>query len=147
MKRYLSSAEAQVLEALLPEGLTETMREVALCLFMPLALQDSRAGQCCPDDAWRAVLTAMARAVLLQLDSLAAHMGGQPIYLAKGMAVGLNARDRRLCSEFRGNNYPELARRYRLTEMRVRQIVAAWQQEQFQARQAGLPGLEQRTNC
>lgn len=139
--RYLSSAEAQVLESMLPQGLTETMREVALCLFTPLVLQDARAGQQCPDERWLAVLVAMAQVVLLQLDALATQLGGQPIYLAKGLAVGLSARDRRLCAEFMGNNHSQLARRYNLTEMRVRQIVGTWQLEQFQTRQGRLPGL------
>ena len=47
-----------------------------------------------------------------------------------------------MCAKFRGNNYFALAREYGLTEMRVRQIVGAWQQEQFLRRQGQLPGLD-----
>ena len=56
--------------------------------------------------------------------------------------IVLSARDREMCARFRGNNYFALAREYGLTEMRVRQIVGAWQQEQFLRRQGQLPGLD-----
>ena len=64
------------------------------------------------------------------------------MYLAKGVAMHLSARDRELCAKFRGNNYRELAREYGLTEMRVRQIVDTWQRECFARRQGRLPGLD-----
>mgnify|MGYP002151237351 CR=1 FL=1 len=64
------------------------------------------------------------------------HVGG------RAEPVALTARDREMCARFRGNNYFALAREYGLTEMRVRQIVGAWQQEQFLRRQGQLPGLD-----
>lgn len=137
----ITAAEAQVLEATLPQGLTEPMREVALCLFEALALQDDRAGSAHPDDGWRAQLQRLAQQVLAQLAHMAAQLGGGAIYLAKGVAVQLSARDREMCAQFRGNNYAQLARSYGLTEMRVRQIVDAWQREKFLSRQGALPGL------
>ena len=138
----ITAAEAQVLEATLPQGLTEPMREVALCLFEALALQDGRAGSKHPCDDWRAQLQQLAQQVLAQLRHLAATIGGGAIYFSKGVAIELSARDREMCAQFRGNNYAQLARAYKLTEMRVRQIVNAWQQEQFLRRQGQLPGLE-----
>jgi len=140
--QHITEAEAQVLEATLPAGLTEQMREVALCLFEALALQDGRAGSKHPCDDWRAALVQLAQQALAQLQHLAAQLGGSAIYLAKGVAVHLSARDRAMCAEFRGNNYFALARKYDLTEMRVRQIVGAWQQERYLARQGQLPGLD-----
>lgn len=47
-----------------------------------------------------------------------------------------------MCGEFRGDNYDFLARKYGLTEMRVRQIVNDWQKEQFRVRQGRLPGID-----
>ena len=140
--QHITAAEAQVLEAHLPQGLTEQMREVALCLFEALAVADGRAGAQAPCKEWRGALTRMAQLALAQLQHLAAHMGGSAVYLAKGVAVHLTARDREMCARFRGNNYFALAREYGLTEMRVRQIVGAWQQEQFLRRQGQLPGLD-----
>lgn len=138
----LTPAEAAVLESALPEGLTESMRELAWCLFEALALLDERAGQPRPDAAWLAQLQGMTRMVLAQVQHLANEIGGRPMYLAKGISVHLSARDRQLCAEFRGNNYRDLAHKYNLTEMRVRQIVDTWQREQFNRRQGRLPGLD-----
>ena len=140
-ERHVTEAELAVLEAMLPDGLTPDMRGVAQCLFTALALQDPRVGQAQPMGAWLAMLQAMAQAVLVQLQCLCTEMGGAAIYLAKGVAVHLSARDRKMCSEFRGD-YKVLARKHGLTEMRVRQIVDAWQRERYLARQHGLPGLD-----
>lgn len=117
------------------------MQGVASCLFVALVIQDPRAGQAVPDARWMAMLQAFAAAVLVQVQYLCTEMGGASIYLAKGVTVALSARDRQMCREFRGD-YKVLARKYNLTEMRVRQIVDAWQREMFLARQQGLPGLD-----
>ena len=139
--KRLSAPEAAVLDAQLPSGLTEEMRDVAFCLFEAMALTDARAGQARPDDIWLGVLSAMARVAVIQLQHLAEQKGGRAIYLAKGIAVQLSARDRKMCEEFRGD-YEVLADKYDLTPMRVRQIVGAWQAEQFRRRQGRLPGLD-----
>lgn len=138
----LTPAEAAVLDAALPQGLTESMRELAWCLFEALALLDGRAGQAQPAPAWLARLHELARMVLAQVQHLANELGGRPVYLAKGVLVHLSARDEQMCAEFRGNNYRQLAHKYGLTEMRVRQIVDTWQREQFNRRQGRLPGLD-----
>ena len=91
---------------------------------------------------WLGVLHAMARLVTVQVLHLCAEKGGKSIYLPKGVAAYLSARDLQMCSEFTGNNYDLLARRYGLTEMRVRQIVNDWQKEQFRTRQGRLPGID-----
>jgi hypothetical protein len=138
----MSAAEAQAMEAGLPPGLTPEMRDMALCLFEALVIDDARCGQPAPASDWAAQLQLWARQVLMQLQHLANEKGGTAIYLAKGVAVHLSARDREMCGKFRGNNYRELAREYGLTEMRVRQIVDAWQRERFLSRQHGLPGFD-----
>ena len=142
MARNLTAAEAAVLDAALPAELTEEMRDVAFCLYEAQALEDPRAGQAQPDADWLAALRVMASVAASQLQHLAREKGGRPFYLAKGMAVQLGARDRQMCAEFRGNNYDALARKYDLTEMRVRQILNAWQQEKYRQRQGRLPGLD-----
>jgi Mor family transcriptional regulator len=140
-KKHMTTAEAVVLDAYLPAGLTEEMRDVALCLFEAMVLTDPRAGQVQPDALWRQVLGYMARVAALQLQHLAEQKGGRAIYLAKGVAVHLSERDRRMCEQFRGD-YDVLAKRYDLTPMRVRQIVGSWQLEQYRRRQGQLPGLD-----
>ena len=140
-ERRVTAAELAVLEAVLPDGLTPDMQGVANCLFVALVIQDPRAGQPAPDAKWLAMLQAFAQAVLVQLQYLCSEMGGASLYLAKGVTVALSARDRQMCREFRGD-YKVLARKYNLTEMRVRQIVDAWQRELYLSRQQGLPGLD-----
>lgn len=120
--RLLTAAEAAELERLMPAGLTEPMRELALCLFTVLARRDERCGQGAPDADWQAALRGLAQLALEQLQYLSGHMGGGGFYLAKGVAAMLAARDELIWREFNGRNYAELARAHGLTEMRVRQI-------------------------
>jgi Mor transcription activator family len=140
-ERHVSAAELSVLEALLPPGLTPAMRDVAQCLFAPLVMTDARCGTPAPGPDWLGQLHAYAQTALMQLQYLAAQMGGEAIYLAKGIAVHLSVRDRKMCAEFRGE-YKLLGRKYGITEMRCRQIVDAWQRAEYLSRQSGLPGLD-----
>ncbi|MDD5479656.1 Mor transcription activator family protein [Rhodoferax sp.] len=140
-QRFVSACELAVLEVLLPQGLTPDMRDVAQCLFAPLVLNDDRCGQSVLVPDWQAQLQAWAKMVLMQLQYMADEIGGSAIYLAKGVAVHLSLRDRQMCAEFRGD-YKVLARKYDRTEMRVRQIVDAYQKAQYLQRQQGLPGLD-----
>ena len=138
---HVTQAELLVLESRLPEGLTPDMRDVAVCLFEALVLADPRCGQTPMQSDWADQLQAWANQALMQLQHLANQKGGVVMYLAKGVTAHLSARDRKMCEDFRGD-YKLLARKYKLTEMRVRQIVDAWQRAQFLERQKGLPGLE-----
>lgn len=137
-QRYMSAAEAAVLQATLPAALTADMQDMALCLYEALVLQDERAGSSAPADAWLEQLQQWSIQVRAQLQHLMDERGGQSVYLAKGVAVHASERDRELCARFRGNNYRELALEYDLTEMRVRQIVAAWARARFAQQQGNL---------
>lgn len=138
---HITQGELAILEAMLPDGLTLDMRDVAVCLFEANVLADPRCGQSPAQADWVEQLHAWAVQALMQLQHLANQKGGVVIYLAKGVTAHLSARDRKMCAEFRGD-YKVLARKYKLTEMRVRQIVDAWQRTQYLARQQGLPGLD-----
>lgn len=140
-RKRLSASEAAVLDLQLPVGLTDEMRDVAYCLYEALVLTDSRAGTQSPGPAWRNVLASMARMAVLQLQHLSREKGGRSIYLAKGEAARLSARDLEMCAKFRGD-YDSLADEYGLTPMRVRQIMDAYQRERFLARQGRLPGID-----
>lgn len=54
---------------------------------------------------------------------LARHFGGHPIYIPKGNSLDLAIRDTKIWHEFNGRNVTELARRYKLTDMRVYSII------------------------
>lgn len=141
MRRYMSTVESDVLESILPQGLTVEMRDVAFCLYEALVINEDRCGSD-SDTKWREQLKGWGAQVLMQLQHLTNEKGGQAIYLAKGVAVHLSARDREMCMKFKGNNYRELSKEYDLTEMRVRQIVNIFQRNQFLSRQGQLPGLD-----
>lgn len=141
MNKALSANEAAVLQAHVPDGMTPDTAEVAWCLFEVIASADARSGTREPDGAWLAELDKMAALAMAQTLHLLRELGGRAIYLPKGVALRLNARDREMIGKFRGNNYLALAREYDLTEMRVRQIINAWRAERFAQRQGRLPGL------
>lgn len=142
-RRFVTAAELAVLEHALPLGLAEGMRDLALCLYEALVLTDVRAGTAAPSEQWAAQLATWCELVLAQLQHLAQEMGGRGgLYIAKGLIAQLSVRDHEMCDKFRGNNYRELAHEYGLTEMRVRQIVDAWQRQRFAARQGTLQGFD-----
>jgi len=56
---------------------------------------------------------------------LATDFGGQAFYLPKGVRPMVEAKNSAIVAEFTGHNSKELARKHGVTEMRVRQILAA----------------------
>ncbi|MBS4016765.1 MAG: hypothetical protein KGZ68_00890 [Dechloromonas sp.] len=57
-------------------------------------------------------------------DELVAEWGGMGLYLPRCTFVTMSVRNKKIFSEFTGQNYQELARSYGLSEMRIRNIVA-----------------------
>ena len=137
----LSAAESAVLEASLPAGLKPDMRDVALCLFEVLVFDAGGGGSAKPSADWLLQLQRLAKLALAQLDHLAQQKGGQNFYLGKNFGVYFSARDEEMCRKFKGD-YRVLAAEYKLSDMRVRQIVDAWQREQYAQRQGRLLGLD-----
>lgn len=66
------------------------------------------------------------------------NIGGVATYIPRGMSYELTLRDREIWNDFRGDNYHELARKYDITEMRARQIIALATRADKAARQRGL---------
>lgn len=132
IERLTMSALAP-LEALLGDDYPERLREMATCMYAQLLDEQDLQG--------------LGRDRLAQLaaqltNALSAELGGGNFYMHKAVAWRLSQRDRQLVNEFNGSNIPALAHRYRLTETRVRQILAAAKAEEFQRRQPPLFGLE-----
>lgn len=116
------------LEAAFDSAYPERLRDVATCLYLQL-LAERLPGIAPP---------ALAGIALRQTELLSQELGGGNFYMHKGTSYRLSVRDREMCGRFKGNNFPELARAYDLTEQRVRQIVAAWQREELERRQSPL---------
>jgi Mor family transcriptional regulator len=51
------------------------------------------------------------------------EVGGQQLYVSKGLEYDLSLRDEEIYAAFRGNNYDDLARRFSLTTVQIRNIV------------------------
>lgn len=66
------------------------------------------------------------------------NIGGVATYIPRGMSYELTLRDRQMWQDFKGDNYAELARKYDMTEMRVRQIIAQALKADRAARQQSL---------
>ena len=107
-----------------------TLREVAENLFVVLLANE-------PAKPKRDRAIALAQLALLQLERLCANMGGMNWYLHKAKVLKLSKRNREMCGKFRGD-YKVLARAYDLTEQQVRNIVDAWQHEEFARKQKPL---------
>ncbi len=143
---YLTEGEALVLERALPVGMKPSMRELTYVLYEALVLQDPRAAQSHawrkqPAGEWLLMLTAVARAACVQAEHLSDEIGGQMWYIAKSSAAS-GERNQRIYAEFNGRNHQQLAKKYNLTQMRIYQIVAAMQDDEFARRQGKLPGLD-----
>lgn len=56
------------------------------------------------------------------MEEIRTELGGG-MYLPKGRDYELSKRDAQIFDKWRGNNYPELAREFGLTDMQIRNIV------------------------
>jgi Mor family transcriptional regulator len=71
-------------------------------------------------------------------ESVRKNIGGVATYIPRGTGYDLSQRDREIWTDFKGDNYAELARKYDLTEMRIRQIVTHAAKVDRRARQENL---------
>ncbi|MBX3654134.1 MAG: hypothetical protein KIS62_12390 [Ramlibacter sp.] len=115
------------LHAVLPRQFPERLRDIAEQLYLQLLAEDLFRRR---DD--RATL--LARLALRQTERLSAELGGHNMYIHKGVSYRLAPRNLRMRAEFRGD-YTELARKYKLSDMQVRNIVDAQQLEEFRRNQ------------
>ncbi len=56
-------------------------------------------------------------------ESIKKHWGGQSIYIARMMTSTFAKRDKQIIAEFNGSNHAELAHKFGISTMRVRQIL------------------------
>lgn len=108
----------------------ESLREVTELLYLELVDAE-------PEAPAQARALELARLALRQTERLSSELGGTNFYMHKATSYRLSPRNRAMCAEFRGD-YKILARRYKLTEQQVRNIVDAWQKEEFARKQNSL---------
>lgn len=116
--------------AVLDPAYPEFLREVTEINFVTLLAEEPTP----PDEARKLRLAQIALALVERLSDV---IGGGAPYWPKAVRFHLTPRNRAMCAEFRGD-YKRLARKHKLTEQQVRNIVDAWQREQFERRQSPL---------
>lgn len=137
--RHVVAADLAPLAAVLDPAYPERLREMAECLYLQLLEEDNLL---VVEEDGTERRHQLALVALRQTDRLSQDLGGGNFYMHKATSYRLTQRDREMCQRFNGRNYSALAREYELSEMRVRQIVDAWQKEEFARRQGGLFGAE-----
>lgn len=118
------------LEALFPEKLHSTLREMAIECFIVLI----------DDEEVLAAIGArrLAELVMAQIDRVSLQIGGAQFYLPRGIGMRLSARDMEIGRRYNGSNKHLLAREYKLSEMRIDQIYKAYRAAEFARRQGSL---------
>jgi Mor family transcriptional regulator len=75
----------------------------------------------CLPEAYQDIAQIIGIEATLQLSE---YLGGTRFYFRKIDGLLMDKRDERIRKEFNGGNHVELARRYRLTETRIRDILS-----------------------
>jgi Mor family transcriptional regulator len=115
----------------LPLEYPDRLRELALTAYARLLTEMH------PEDA--PGMHRVAWLAFAVVESFREEHGGANFYLMAGKSYLLTQRDREMMGRYTGNNIPELAREYGLSEPHVRRIVSAWYQEYRKTRQPQLP--------
>ena len=119
------------LDAVLPEALHPTLREMAEEMYLHL-VED--------EEAVAALgLERLAELAVGQVDRVSSKLGGASFYLPKGVARKFSDRDIEIARRFNGRNQRQLAREYGLSDVRIDQIMKKWRQAEFARRQGNLP--------
>lgn len=118
------------LYAVLPEALHPTLVEMAEQMYLHL-VEDAEAVKLLG-------LPRLADITVGQLDRVALHCGGSGFYMPKGIAQRLGERDMEIVRRYNGRNKRQLAREYKLCEVRIDQILAAYRRVEFERRQGKL---------
>lgn len=122
------STDLKPLHALLPPAYPEGLQEIAEWLYVALMAEEPPLGL---------EPAALAAVVLRQADQLSEALGGSSIYVHRGVSFKNHPRNLAICAEFRGD-YKVLARKHKLSEQQIRNIVDAWQRQQFLAKQGDM---------
>lgn len=130
MGNYVKAADLAPVNAVVGPDLPELLRETTEVLYLQLVDEEESK----PSAARCARLAQIALAQVVRLSEL---IGGTQPYWPSVKYFALTARNREMCAEFRGD-YTKLARKYKLSEIQVRNIVDLWQKEKFLARQNSL---------
>ncbi len=115
--QYVPEDVLKPLINVLQQGFTSNQIEVMEQLFVSMVL--GPVGQLVPPDV-------IAQAVVRAMEQVGHVLGGCYLYIPKQAGLLRARRDREIIKNFTGNNHTEMARRYGVSEMRVRQILSLY---------------------
>lgn len=69
------------------------------------------------------------------VENIRTEIGGVQQYIPRGTSYELSQREKKIWNDFDGNNYTELAQKYGITTVRIRNIVKQAIQREMHARQ------------
>jgi Mor family transcriptional regulator len=110
----LSSEQAAALDAMFDCRSPEALNEIALNNYS--MLRSLEAFNRIPNEQ-------IMQISIMLVFQLLRNMGGGSIYLPNGFGIRGRERDAQIAKEFNGDNVRTLAKKYGVTEMRVRQIL------------------------
>ncbi len=122
----MTADELAPLERLLDREYPERLVDLVTVLYVELLNQALEAN-------------AAAQLALALTEALRDELGGQRMYVTKGHQLALSKRDIEIYSAFNGRNQHLLARRFKLCEERVRQILRKVHAARMADQQAELP--------
>ncbi|MFA7238705.1 MAG: Mor transcription activator family protein [Sulfuricellaceae bacterium] len=124
-----TASDLAPLAALFAPNYPAKLREIAERLYLQLAEERDTAALGLPR---------LAQLALAQTERLSLELGGGGFYMHKGKSYRLSKLYRKIWEEFTGTNLTQLARKYNLTEMRIRQIVDEIREQEKKERQGVL---------
>lgn len=114
MKDYLNSQEIELLEKLMDPSFPELWADISVIIFTRLLKGK-------PDFSSH---ESIAKTAIEITTDMGLELGGYMYYFPKGKYAKAASKARKIQTEFNGRNHKELAKKYALTEARIRQILA-----------------------
>ena len=114
---HIPAETLAILESGFEDDTNSTLREIAVSIYMHLIEDEELVNSL--------GLSRLADLARSATDRISRDVGGVSFYMPKGFIRFSSARDRDIFAEFNGKNQRELARRYGLSDMRIKQIVAS----------------------
>lgn len=118
---HASAEQLAIIDGLFPKDVASALRDMAISMYLAM-IDDEELLETLG-------LERLANIAVDLTDRVSLDLGGISFYMPKGMASRLSSRNQRILAEFNGRNKHELARKYKISEMRIDQIFKAFRQK------------------
>lgn len=111
----LNASDLHAVQEAMDPSAPEIWVELAEILYLPLRAAPALASV--PDEG-------LAVCVVHAIYQMATELGGNAVYIPKGVKLASGQKKRAIAAQFKGHNHAELALAHGVTQTRVRQILA-----------------------